>query len=57
MITLLIILIWLVIGTLGFIYWWTTEFEFEKDDIMFSLFMGLIGPMTWIAGYFIHKDK
>lgn len=50
------ILLWIISGSSGFIYWWTTEFDLKASEIPMCIFSGLIGPLSWILGYFIH-DK
>ena len=49
------IFIWCLFGSFGFIYWWTREYDFKRDDIVNCIFIGsILGPLAWIAGYFIH---
>lgn len=50
--------VWWIVGTAGFIFWWTSEWDLESSDIGHGLMIGLFGgPTTWIMGYFIHRDE
>jgi hypothetical protein len=58
MLTLLILAAWIVVGMAGYVYWWTTEFDFETSEIPMAFCMGFfMGPLTWIVGGFIHSDR
>lgn len=54
---ILMLLGYYLIGLFGFIYWWKTEFNLLRKDFYVGLFISIIGPLTWIMGYFIHKKK
>ena len=45
---------WWTWGVFGFIYWYTKEWNLTGSDLVFTLFMGLMGPLNWITGRFIH---
>jgi len=45
---------WYIIGWLGFVFWWTKDCDFRTDHIFISICVSILGPFTWIAGYFIH---
>jgi len=49
-----IFIIWYLAGVASFIYWWTTDMDFEKGDIPLALVAGFIGPIAFLAGYSIH---
>ena len=51
---IVIMLIWWVVGVAGFIFWWSKDWELEKSDLIFGIFIGLMGPLTWVAGWFLH---
>jgi hypothetical protein len=53
MLTILIVM-WLVSGTAGFIYWWTTEFDFTSEEVFDAGFASILGPVSWIVGWSIH---
>jgi hypothetical protein len=53
MMTILIVL-WLVSGTSGFIYWWTKEFDFTSEQLFVSVFVSILGPVSWFVGWSIH---
>ena len=44
---------WYVSGICSFIYWWTKEYDFRSDDISTALFVGIIGILAWLVGWFI----
>lgn len=52
---ILALLIWLILGASGFIYWWTTEYDLETGEIPILIVVSLIGPLSWGVGYLIHK--
>lgn len=47
-------IIWYAIGVSGFVYWWTKDYDLTLDEAMLALFVGLMGPFTWILGATIH---
>lgn len=54
------ILLWYLIGLRGFYYWWTYEWGEIGDEFPMMLFAGILGPLAWVVGYFIHggnKDR
>lgn len=53
----LIVCVWFIIGSIGFVYWWTTEYNFTKDQIPLCFGAGIMGPFSWILGYFIHGEQ
>jgi hypothetical protein len=53
MMTILIVL-WLVSGTSGFIYWWTKEFDFTSELLFVSVIVSILGPVSWFVGWGIH---
>jgi len=50
---LIIFVLWIFVGTWGYLYWWNYEFG-EKPRDWFILFAAVGGPLNWITGYFIH---
>ncbi len=52
---IVIMLTWWVVGVAGFVFWWSKEFKLEVEDLMASIFIGgILGPLAWIAGWFLH---
>lgn len=51
------ILAWYFVGMAGFVYWWTTEFDFTSDQILVMLTVGIMGPFSWLVGMDIHSEK
>lgn len=49
----LLFFIWWLVGVVGFIYWWTSDYDLAISNLIFSFLVGFAGPFTWIAGYFI----
>ena len=52
---MILILSWYLLGFLGHLYWWTTEHDYEIFDLLIGLVSGIIGPFSWVAGFFIHS--
>lgn len=48
------VLIWLVLGSSGFIYWWTSQHDLTIYQLPLILGTALMGPFSWLFGYFIH---
>lgn len=53
----LYVFLWWLLGVLGFIYWWTSEYDLELVDAVFSVFVGMLGPLSFIIGFFIHSPS
>lgn len=53
---IIIILLWLFTGWLGFVYWWTTDCNYTTDDIPVSLIISLAGPLAWPIGWLVHGE-
>ena len=52
------IILWVYIGQRGFVYHWTSQYDFTGDELVPSYIIGLaIGPLSWILGYFIHPRR
>ena len=51
-----LIFIWWFAGMTGYIYWWTREYDLGIEDLLFSIAVGLIGPIAWGVGALIHSD-
>ena len=54
---LFFILAWWTVGVAGFIFWWTSEFDFKTDDLLFLFAFGFLGPLAWVVGFFVHGDE
>lgn len=52
-----IILLWLIVGATGFIYWWTREYDLTVDEIIIVIMVSIAGPISWLYGYFIHGKR
>ncbi len=50
-------IVWYLIGICSFIYWLTGEYDLMSDDIGMVIFIGLIGPIAFIAGAVIHGNS
>lgn len=50
------LILWLVIGSSGFIYWWTNDWDFTNRDVPMAVAASILGPFSYVAGYFIHSD-
>ena len=49
--------IWYAVGLYSFVWWWTQENDFTSNDIFLMLWVGLLGPGTWLMGWGIHGIK
>jgi len=47
-------IVWYGCGTSGFIFWWTKDFDFRTSDLPIAILMGIVGPLVWLIGWFIH---
>lgn len=54
MIILLIVLVWYTVGVGGFIFWYTSEYDFLATDILLACIAGFTGPVAWLLGWSIH---
>ena len=55
--TLIILVLWYVIGVAGFIFWWTRKHDLTLTILPLSLGAGILGVLAWIFGAVIHGDK
>jgi hypothetical protein len=55
--TALIIFVWWLSGVCSFIYWWIKEFDFEKITAFVAAYVGLIGPIAFLVGWFLYKPE
>jgi len=49
-----LIISWYTIGWLGFIFWWTFDFDFRSNDIWIAVIVGAMGPLSWVTGFIAH---
>ena len=55
---ILFLLIWAIIGSSGFIFWWTSEHDLTEEELDLIFVACVLGPISWVSGYFIHtKNK
>lgn len=55
MILILALAAWFALGISGFRYWWTKDFgNLEGAILGLQCFVCLLGPLSWVIGYFIH---
>lgn len=50
------IVLWLITGWAGFVYWWTKEYDYTYSDIPISILVAFMGIISWFAGRSIHGD-
>ncbi len=50
-------IVWYALGIWGFVWWWTRTHDFTSNDIMLMLWIGLLGPGSWLMGLGIHGLK
>jgi hypothetical protein len=53
---ILVLVSWYILGISGFIFWWTKEHDLDTGAMGAGLLFALIGPLTWIVGWFVHGD-
>lgn len=51
------ILLWGVIGSTGFYFWWTRDYPLDSEAIWLLCVAALFGPISWILGYHIHGKR
>lgn len=51
---LFLVVLWWVIGSASFIYWWTSEYDLTLCSAIGSLAAGVCGPITFFIGWCIH---
>lgn len=49
--------LWCLVGTAGFVYWWTAEYDLTVATTFFAVLLGILGPLAWIVGWGIHGDR
>lgn len=53
----LIASMWWAIGLAGFLFWYTydpNDYDVGAREIVFGSIMAVMGPLTWLIGWFIH---
>jgi len=48
------LILWWIVGFIGFVYWWTSDFDLRTSDLMMGFIVACLGPFTWIMGPSIH---
>jgi hypothetical protein len=51
---ILCVFVWWIIGSAGYAYWWTRDYDFTTGDISMAVITGILGPIAWVAGGCIH---
>lgn len=46
---------WYVCGMAGFLYWWSEDFRVDARVLFDALAFGIMGPITILAGWLIHR--
>lgn len=50
-------LLWYLVGSASFIYWWTKDSDLSTKEIIFVVLSGFIGPLAFLAGWAIHGNS
>jgi len=50
-------IVWLLLGMLSFIYWWTKECDFTVRKLGLCLFVSWMGPIAFLVGIMIHGNS
>lgn len=56
MLYILVGIVWYSIGVASFNYFWYSNYE-DLDGCFVSLALGLLGPVTTLIAYHVHKDE
>jgi hypothetical protein len=66
MLFILLAIFWYAIGVAGFAFWWSWDYGWQDfrgrnpipslrvNRIPVALLIGIVGPLAWPGGYFIH---
>jgi hypothetical protein len=54
---LFLVVLWWVVGSASFIYWWTSEYDLTLAAAIGSLAAGVCGPITFFIGWRIHGES
>jgi len=46
---------WYLCGVVGFLYWWTEDFQADARTLADALMFGVMGPVTVLGGWLIHR--
>jgi hypothetical protein len=49
-------IVWLLLGTSSFVYWWTLKNDLTADlnIVVTALLAGLLGPLTYLVGLAVY---
>ena len=47
---------WYICGGVGFIFWWSKDHDATTTEIPMILILGILGPFTFILGWFVHGE-
>jgi len=53
---IVLIIIWLLVGALSFIYWWTKDYDFTTNEILLLILSSTLGPIAYFVMN-IHMGK
>lgn len=53
----LILVLWYTTGVIGFVFWWTTDYDFTSEQLGMAFGCGLTGPFAWVIGWGIHGNQ
>jgi len=51
------LILWYALGILSFVFWWTRDYEYNSklETVLLSIYIGTLGPICFIIGYFLRK--
>jgi hypothetical protein len=52
--TIAAVVAWLGLGASAGVYWWTSQFDLESDDLFAIFLTALFGPAWWLIGAIMH---
>ena len=43
--------LWWIIGMAGFVFTWTSRYDFTTKDVVIAVMAGMQGPFAWLFGW------
>lgn len=53
---ILLLILWYLIGLGGFLFWFSKDWDIKLDALLLGMVCAVVGPFTWILGWFIHGE-
>ena len=49
-----VIAAWYAVGVSGFVFWYNRNHDIMVANLLSLIFIGWMGPLTWVVGYIVH---